>query len=258
VSDLLGRLKQRAPLIYFYGRHSAACSEDEQRAIFSGLGWGLPHKVVFDDVDGSIPFRDRPNGRKVWDKLEPGDFIVVTSMERGWANISDLSVMVRVLDRVGVRIRVLDFPFDLASDEGIAALAAFNSINAYSRRLRGQRVRDAFGERRSQGRPWSDTRPFGWRRDGDDWVELPEERDIADRMAELYLEGLGYVRIAAKLAAADVSKPVYRKRKNNGKTPRKSYYTATQVRRLLAARAAGYPVVPQVELLSNVPSGKYV
>lgn len=248
-------------MIYFYGRHSAACSEEEQRAVFDDLGkeWGLPYTIVMDgDVDGSIPFRDRPEGRKLWDKLEPGDHIVVTTLERGWSNMEDLATVVRVLHRLGCRVRVIDMPIDTASDEGIAAVLAFGSLYEYNERLRGSRVRDAFQRRKQSGKPWSDTRPFGWRREGDAWVVLPEERKIADQMAELYKDGLGYVRIANMLAAADISKPVYRKRKSKGKTPKRSYYTPTQVRRLLAARAAQYPKVPQVDLLGSVPSGKYV
>lgn len=248
-------------MIYFYGRHSAACSADEQRAVFERLGgeWGLPYTIVMDgDVDGSIPFRDRPEGRKLWDDLEPGDYIVVTTLERGWFNMADLATMVRVLDKLGCRIRVLDMPVDLTTDEGITAVLAFGELYDYNERLRGNRVRDSFQRRKAQGKPWSDTRPFGWRRDGDKWVELPEERAIANQMAELYKDGMGYLKIANLLAAGDISKPVYRKRKKNGKTPRKSYYTPTQVRRLLAARAAGYPKVPQADLLGCVPSGKYV
>jgi len=248
-------------VIYFYGRHSASCSADEQRAVFENLGgeWGLPYTIVMDgDVDGSIPFRDRPEGRKLWDKLQPGDHIVVTTLERGWSNMADLATMVRVLDNLSCRIRVVDMPVDTSTREGISAVLAFADLYEYNEKLRGKRVRDAFQRRKQQGKPWSDTRPFGWRRDGDDWVVLPEERKIADQMAELYTDGMGYLKIANLLAAADISKPVYRKRKKKGKTPRRSYYTPTQVRRLLAARAAGYPKVPQVDLLGSVPSGKYV
>jgi len=246
-------------MIYFYGRVSTDHQENSaanQRQIFEQLGdqWGEPYSIVMDeDVSGSVPLRRRPNGKRLWDSLKAGDMLIVTKLDRGWRSSEDAAHTLRVLREIGVRMRILDFPIDLSTDEGELMFLTFANFSQYENRLRARRVKDVFGYRKRNGLPYASARPYGWVRDGDKWRVLQEERDLCDRVAEMHKQGLGYRRIADRLCLDGIQKMKTVKRSAN-----RSWYTEMDVRGLLSARANGYPIVPQAEMRSTSPSAKYV
>jgi len=208
-------------MIYFYGRVSTDHQENSaanQRQIFEALGeeWGDPYTVVLDeDVSGSVPLRLRPNGKVMWDSLRAGDVLIVTKLDRGWRSSEDAAHTLRVLREIGVRMRILDFPIDLSTDEGELMFLTFANFAQYENRLRGRRVRDVYQYRKKNNLPYSKTRPFGWVRDGDKWAVLHKERQIADMLAEWIAEGCTYRGAASKLCLKNIPKPVARPSKRN-------------------------------------------
>lgn len=244
-------------MIYFYGRVSTDHQENSaanQRQIFEKLGeeWGEPYQIVLDeDVSGSVPLRLRPNGKAMWDSLRAGDVLIVTKLDRGWRSSEDAAHTLRVLRDLRVRMRILDFPIDLSTDEGELMFLTFANFAQYENRLRGRRVKDVFEYRRRNGLPYASTRPYGWRRDGDKWKPLMEEREIADLMAELHEDGLGYRLIADKICRLGIQKMTFVKTRFA-----RSWYNHADVRGLLLARAAGYPIVSQAEMRSSGHAAK--
>ena len=254
---LLGNHVLGEQVIYFYGRVSTDHQENSaanQRQIFEKLGeeWGEPYLIVLDeDVSGSVPLRLRPNGKPMWDSLRAGDVLIVTKLDRGWRSSEDAAHTLRVLREIGVRMRILDFPIDLSTDEGELMFLTFANFAQYENRLRGRRVKDVFEYRRRNGMPYASTRPYGWQRDGDRWKPLLKEREIADLMAELHADGLGYRRIADKLCRLGIQKITFVKSRYL-----RSWYNHADVRGLLLAREAGYPRVSQEAVRSAGRAGK--
>lgn len=236
-------------MIYFYGRVSTDHQENSaanQRQIFDTLGaeWGEPYTIVMDeDVSGGVPLRRRPNGQKMWDSLKAGDMLIVTKLDRGWRNSEDAAHTLRVLREIGVRMRILDFPIDLSTDEGELMFLTFANFSQYENRLRARRVRDVFQYRKKNGLPYACARPYGWVRDGDKWRVLEREREIADKCAELHAQGLGVVRISDWLCINGMQRAI----PSRSRHPR-SWYGPDDVRGLLGARANGYPRVAQAEM----------
>lgn len=244
-------------MIYFYGRVSTDHQENSaanQRQIFEALGeeWGDPYTVVLDeDVSGSVPLRLRPNGKVMWDSLRAGDVLIVTKLDRGWRSSEDAAHTLRVLREIGVRMRILDFPIDLSTDEGELMFLTFANFAQYENRLRGRRVRDVYQYRKKNGLPYAKARPYGWKRSGDKWAVLQAERDIADLCYDLHKDGYGYGKIADHLCRNGLCYP-HTVRDNS----RRRWYNPSGVRGLLSARAAGYPKVLQAELRAISPSAK--
>jgi len=246
-------------MIYFYGRVSTDHQENSaanQRQVFEELSaqWGEPHKIFIDeDVSGSISLRHRPEGRKLWDSLRAGDILIVTKLDRGWRSSEDAAHTLRVLRGIGVRMRILDFPIDLSTDEGELMFLTFANFAQYENRIRGRRVRDVLQYRKKNGLPYATTRPYGWRRNKDKWLALPEEREIADLCYDLHCQGLGYKKIADYLCRHQIQYPFTIK-----KFCRRQWYSDSAVRGLLSARAAGFPRVPQSVMRAISPSATSV
>lgn len=250
--------------VYFYGRVSTDHQENSasnQRQIFADLAkeYGEPYEIHIDeDVSGSKSLKDRPLGRKVWDALANGDMLVVTKLDRGWRSVEDAAHSLRVLREIGVRLKILDSPIDVSTDEGEMMFLMFASFAQYENRVRGRRVSDVFQYRKRNGIPYSCARPFGWVRAGEKWRELPEERGIADKAAELRETGLSFSAVATKLSMLGMRKPVHRAQRVHGRLSKCSWYTGSEVKNLLLARAAGYPIVPRARVQEHVPSGTHV
>jgi DNA invertase Pin-like site-specific DNA recombinase len=251
-------------MIYFYGRVSTDHQENSaanQRQVFEQLAaeMGEPHQILIEeDVSGSTSLKDRPLGRRVWDALKPGDILVVTKLDRGWRSVEDAAHSLRVLRELGVRLKILDCPVDVSTDEGEMMFVMFASFAQYENKVRGRRVRDVFQYRKRNGLPYSITRPYGWRRKGDDWIPLPEERELADQAAEMREAGMSFNAIALKWVCANKKKPVFRPQLHHGRKTTESWYTGRDIKNLLWARAAGFPKVPQAHVRDYVPAGMSV
>lgn len=241
-------------MIYFYGRVSTDQQENSaanQRQLGEQYGreHGEPVTIVIDeDVSGSTPLKHRPEGKKMWDALEPGDTVVVPKLDRGWRSVEDAAGTLRVLREIGVRLKILDSPIDVSTDEGELMFLTFATYAQYENRVRSRRLKDVFGYRKKKGLPYGVARPFGWQRDGDEWVELPAERRIADKAAELREAGLNWSQIARKMCFSDkYRKPI--SHAGTGKGRRFSaWYNSDDLKNLVSAREAGYPTVSQSEM----------
>lgn len=80
----------------------------------TGCRWG----GFFQDggVSGSTCFMDRPGGKVLYDRLRPGDHVVMTKLDRGFRNLRDfLEVTEKWLGR-GIYIHMMDMGGGLAMD----------------------------------------------------------------------------------------------------------------------------------------------
>lgn len=244
-------------MIYGYCRVSTeeqSISLDNQRqelrAHARKLGEDLPDERIFcdEDVSGKIPLRDRPQGKIMWDLLSHGDLVLVAKLDRGWRNTADAAGTLSTWKQYGVRLSILDFPIDTATDEGELMFCQFASWAQYERKRIGRRVSDAFHYLKRNGRPYSWTRPLGWVRNKDRWAECPKERELGARVVQMREDGQSWSRITLALCRDGARKPVTRKNSSG-------WYHMTDVQSLYRAAKAGYPIVPQVSWLTAQPEG---
>jgi len=234
-------------MIYYYARVSTDHQENSaanQRQVFEGLAASLGEDyqiVVDEDVSGSVPLSERPAGKPMWDALKAGDMVVVAKLDRGWRSVEDAARCLSTLRAIGVRLKILDFPVDVSTDEGELMFLTFAGFAQYENRLRGRRVREIFAYRKRNGMPYATIKPFGWVRSGDEYVPNTEERQIADAAASMREDGMSYGEIARQLALAGRRIPKSMSRRD----PSESWFTPGAICGLIAARAAGYPIVPR-------------
>ena len=115
-------------------------------------------RTITETVSGSVAANERAGFRKLLDKLETGDVLVVTKLDRLGRNAMDVRATVDALAGMGVRVHCLALGgVDLTSPAGkmtmgvIAAVAEFERDLLIERTLSGQARARAAGTH--MGRP---------------------------------------------------------------------------------------------------------
>lgn len=92
-----------------YARVSTADQTlDHQRTQAEAAGFKIDEVVADDGVSGvAVPLRERPEGRRLFDKLRHGDTLVVRWVDRLGRNYQDVTDTIRHFMRQGVIIRTV-------------------------------------------------------------------------------------------------------------------------------------------------------
>jgi putative DNA-invertase from lambdoid prophage Rac len=243
--------------VYGYTRVSTddqAISSDNQRQEI--VAYAKKHDLTVanifqdEDVSGKIPLRDRPQGKLLWVTLREGDLVIISKLDRGWRSTADAANTLAAWKQFGIRMAILDFPVDTATDEGEMMFTQFASWAQYERKRIGRRVSEAWQYLKRNGKPYTTARPWGWTRKDGEWVPLPAERQIADRILAMRRDGFTWEGITLRLARDDVRKPVLVRSKSVG------YYHASDVWHLAHAAEAGYPKTVRVRAEDGGQRGK--
>lgn len=112
-----------------------------------------PHRVVSETVSGSVAIASRNGFAKLLDRLERGDVLIVTKLDRLGRDAIDVSATVTELERVGVRVHCLALGgTDLTSSAGKMTMAVINAVAQFERDLLIERTQAGLERARSQGK----------------------------------------------------------------------------------------------------------
>ena len=146
--------------VFAYCRVSLAGmhTENQVQEIASAGFQITKERTITETVSGSVAANERAGFRKLLDKLETGDVLVVTKLDRLGRNAMDVRATVDALANMGVRVHCLALGgVDLTSPAGkmtmgvIAAVAEFERDLLIERTLSGQARARAAGTH--MGRP---------------------------------------------------------------------------------------------------------
>ena len=235
-------------MLYLYARVSTDKQENGRDAqVDRLLRWAGDRQVdgVFVDEDvsaHSVRFQDRPEGKKLWDLLGPGDVVVATKMDRMFRRLADMASTIDSWKQLDIRLVLLDMDVDITTPTG-RAFAGWSAVAAQlESELHGQRKREVYAHKKKNGQPYSTTRPFGWTvtkgKDGRlaGWQECPKEREVGARVLALRATGMSWSRIATELVCAGMKKP---------RGCRAEWYYDSDLPLLARAAEAGYPKIAQ-------------
>lgn len=117
-----------------------------------------PRRCIEEKISGSVPAMQRPGFIKLMDRLEDGDTLVVTKLDRIGRDSIDVQQTVQTCKERGIRLHVLQLgSLDLTSSTGemtvkvLAAVADFERDLIIERTLAGQARARVEGKR--FGRP---------------------------------------------------------------------------------------------------------
>lgn len=111
-------------------------------------------RVVTESISGSISADLRPGFTKLLDRVEEGDVLIVTKLDRLGRNAMDVRATVEALAARGVRVHCLALGgVDLTSAAGRMTMQVLNAVAEFERDLLIERTNAGIARARAEGVP---------------------------------------------------------------------------------------------------------
>ena len=112
-----------------------------------------PRRVIAETVSGNVPTSMRRGFRRLVDRLEPKDVLVVTKLDRLGRNAMDVGSTVAQLAEIGVHVHCLALGgVDLASSTGKLTMNVINAVAELERDLLIERTQAGLARAKAAGR----------------------------------------------------------------------------------------------------------
>lgn len=110
-------------------------------------------RVIAETISGSVPTSERPGFTKLVDKLEGGDVLIVTKLDRLGRNAMDVRATVEALTGMGVKVYCLALGgMDLTSAAGKMTMGVIAAVAEFERDLLIERTQTGVARAKAQGK----------------------------------------------------------------------------------------------------------
>lgn len=110
-------------------------------------------RVVEETISGSIPAKERTGFQALLSKMESGDVLIVTKLDRLGRNAMDVRQTVEHLESIGVRVHCLALGgVDLTSAAGKMTMQVLGAVAEFERDLLIERTQSGLKRAKSEGR----------------------------------------------------------------------------------------------------------
>lgn len=143
------------PRTFAYVRVSTAGqTTDNQLQEIQAAGFAVePRRVVAETVSGSVAAVRRRGFARLLDRLEAGDVLVVTRLDRLGRDAMDVGATVARLAGMGIRVHCLALGgVDLASSTGKLTMGVINAVAEFERDLLVERTQAGLSRARAEGK----------------------------------------------------------------------------------------------------------
>jgi putative DNA-invertase from lambdoid prophage Rac len=140
---------------FVYARVSTADqTTDNQVHEVEAAGFKVdPKRVIAETISGSTAAMQRPGFARLVDRLETGDVLIVTKLDRLGRNAMDVRATVEQLAREGVRIHCLALGgVDLTSPAGKMTMAVISAVAEFERDLLIERTQAGLSRAKADGK----------------------------------------------------------------------------------------------------------
>jgi putative DNA-invertase from lambdoid prophage Rac len=112
-----------------------------------------PRRIVTETVSGSTAIAQRRGFSKLRDRLEAGDVLIVTKLDRLGRDAIDVSSTVKALAAMGVRVHCLALGgVDLTSSAGTMTMNVLNAVAQFERDLLIERTQSGLNRAKAEGK----------------------------------------------------------------------------------------------------------
>lgn len=141
--------------VFTYSRVSTADqTTDNQVNEIAAAGFKVsPQRTIAETVSGSVAAGERKGFKQLLNKLEAGDVLVVTKIDRLGRNAMDVRATVEKLAAMGVRVHCLALGgVDLTSAAGKMTMAVMSAVAEFERDLLIERTQSGLARARAEGK----------------------------------------------------------------------------------------------------------
>ncbi|MFV0475397.1 MAG: recombinase family protein [Pikeienuella sp.] len=113
-----------------------------------------PHRIVTETISGSMAIAQREGFSRLVDKMEKGDVLIVTKLDRLGRDAIDVSTTVARLEEMGIRVHCLALGgVDLTSSAGKMTMNVINAVAQFERDLLIERTQAGLARAKAEGKP---------------------------------------------------------------------------------------------------------
>lgn len=141
--------------VFAYCRVSTADQTTEnQHAEIINAGFAVePQRVIKETISGSVAAQSRPGFKKLLDRLERDDVLIVTKLDRLGRNAFDVRATVEHLAAGGVRVHCLALGgIDLTSSAGKMTMQVIAAVAEFERDLLVERTNAGLSRAKKAGK----------------------------------------------------------------------------------------------------------
>jgi putative DNA-invertase from lambdoid prophage Rac len=110
-------------------------------------------RLIEESISGSVAAKERPGFTKLIDRMESGDILVVTKLDRLGRNAMDVRATVELLSSHGVRVHCLALGgVDLASSAGKMTMQVIAAVAEFERDLLIERTQSGINRAKAVGK----------------------------------------------------------------------------------------------------------
>jgi len=127
---------------------------DSQAREIAASGFAVePRRVITETISGSAAAFERPAFSKLIDRMEPGDVLVVTKLDRLGRNAMDVRSTVEALAANGIRVHCLALGgVDLTSAAGKMTMQVLAAVAEFERDLLIERTHAGISRAKAEGK----------------------------------------------------------------------------------------------------------
>lgn len=145
------------PRVFAYCRVSTVDQTTEnQRLEIKAAGFAIEaRRLIEESISGSVAAKERPGFMKLIDRMESGDVLVVTKLDRLGRNAMDVRATVEQLANSGVRVHCLALGgVDLTSPAGKMTMQVIAAVAEFERDLLIERTQSGIIRAKAAGKPF--------------------------------------------------------------------------------------------------------
>ncbi len=127
---------------------------DNQTREIEAAGFKVtPSRVIVETISGSVQAAQRPGFAKLLERMESGDVLVVTKLDRLGRNVIDVRQTVEQLAERGIRIHCLALGgVDLTSAAGKMTMGVLAAVSEFERDLLVERTQAGLARAKAEGK----------------------------------------------------------------------------------------------------------
>lgn len=111
------------------------------------------HRLIMEIISGSMPIARRQGFNRLLDKMEKGDVLVVTKLDRLGRDAIDVSMTVAHLENMGIRVHCLALGgVDLTSSAGKMTMGVIGAVAQFERDLLIERTQSGLARAKLNGK----------------------------------------------------------------------------------------------------------
>ena len=143
------------PRTFAYARVSTSDQETKnQLTEIAAAGFAVePHRIITETISGSVAITQRPEFTRLLDKMEQGDVLIVTKLDRLGRDAIDVASTVAKLEEMGIRVHCLALGgVDLTSSAGKLTMGVINAVAQFERDLLIERTQAGLTRAKAEGK----------------------------------------------------------------------------------------------------------